>query len=146
MFYPEVQPNTRHLCLIHKSKIMKKLAFISLLVILHACENNDPNVDPGVLKVRIKNATPYTLENVIVNTSGGVHNYTKLDPGRISSADEYDFAYSFATISFNIGSKTFTFQPYDFFGEDRYEEGLLIYRIEITNFDKGQFSIEAIHK
>ncbi|WP_276373781.1 hypothetical protein [Chryseolinea sp. H1M3-3] len=125
---------------------MKKLAIIPLLIILHACDNGDPSVEPGVLKVRIQNATSHTLENISVNTSGGIHIYSKLEPWHISPDAEYDFAYSYANISFTIRSKVFTFQPIDFFGEDRYEEGLLIYRIEITDFDKGQFSIEAIHK
>ena len=104
---------------------------------------NDTTESQNKLKIRIHNATPYTLENIQVNTGGGVNNYSALGPGEESIYKEFDHAYSIAYAEFKADTKAITIQPIDFVGETLFEKGLMTYKIHVVNFDQANFSIEG---
>lgn len=124
---------------------MKRYFVLSAIIfILLSCDDNDNSQEPGILKVRVQNLTGYTLNQIVVNTSGGENTYPSVEPGRTSVYKEFDFAYSICSMTFRIGSETYRIQPYDYVGEMLFEEGALTYKVTLVDFNDGNFSVEGV--
>jgi hypothetical protein len=100
--------------------------FASILFIACACEEGT-SVPEGKTQLRIKNASAYTMQEVIVNQT----NYGSLSPGKSSSYREAEFVYRYAYIKMNVAGKDYILQPIDYVGETKYEEGKFTYELTL---------------
>jgi hypothetical protein len=110
---------------------MKKKYYLILgLILFLAC--NDEAATNNV-EIRIANVSDFNYENVIVNTSGGENNYGNLAFSEVSNYVVYDFAHRYAFVELQIQGNTYSFQPIDYDGENRLENGLYTYEISANN-------------
>ena len=100
---------------------MKKFYFLLISILLVSCTQNDSDL----LLLRIKNTSQFDYTDVVVNTSGGEHNY-----GTISSNQSSDYN---AFVELKIDGSTYTIQPIDYVGETPLDNGKYTYEINATN-------------
>lgn len=120
-----------------------KLSILFVLVLL-SCEKEDVGSLVIPIQIRILNQTPYDLENITVDTSGGVNSYDDVKSLTYSSYKTFDFAYAYPFIAADINGKRFVFQPIDFVGETKYVAGKYTYVLHIADFERGILSVNWI--
>ncbi|MCG8330933.1 MAG: hypothetical protein MI974_24790 [Chitinophagales bacterium] len=114
-----------------KSPILGFLLVLLLFII--ACEKADDSVSEGIAQLRLDNRSPYTLDKVIVEPGeGGRQIYEHVKSGETSNYKTFDYLYRYAFIQAVIGLDTLTLQPIDYVGEERFNNGLYTYTIDIT--------------
>jgi hypothetical protein len=119
---------------------VKLLLFCAALALgLSAC-NTDNAPDPAPtstststdISIRVRNASPYTLATVQVNTSGGERYYSQLLPGQQSNYQTFTYAYRYAYIQAVVAGDALVLRPIDYVGERRLEPGQYTYVLDVT--------------
>jgi len=89
------------------------LVFILLLLITLSCKKT--KIEPeGPTDVRIYNNTDSVFTNVLVNTSGGEHNFGTISPHVSSDYYRFDKAYQKIDISLTIRTTTYSAVKQDY--------------------------------
>ena len=109
--------------------IMKKFYILLILILLVSCTQNDSDL----LLLRIKNTSQFDYNGVVVNTSGGEHNYGTINSNQSSDYKAFDLAYRYAFVELKIDGSTYTIQPIDYVGETPLDNGKYTYEINATN-------------
>ncbi|MEX0287566.1 MAG: hypothetical protein AB3N14_00510 [Flavobacteriaceae bacterium] len=109
---------------------MKRLFFLGLTLVctLFACTDRDDDINE--VKIRIKNASSITFDEVQVGDAEEVH--TNVAPNDFSEYLVYETAYRYAFIEIKSGEETFTLQPIDFVGETALPIGLYTYELDVS--------------
>jgi hypothetical protein len=115
------------------------LALFATLIMTTACKKEDTEVF-----IRVKNASSYEYERVMVNTSGGTFGYGTIKSEEVSSYQPFVFAYSYAMIRLEINTKEFTLIPTDYVGEETLEKGFYTYVVNVDNYADGTLLLEVI--
>lgn len=118
-----------HNHLLFKMVIMKKIYFLLISIFLISCNQNDDDT----LLLRIKNTSQFDYTDVVVNTSGGEHNYGTVNANQISDYKVFDLAYRYAFVELKIDGDTYTIQPIDYVGETPLDNGKYTYEINAAN-------------
>lgn len=108
---------------------MKKVYFLLISILLLSCTQNDDDI----LLLRIKNTSQFDYTDVIVNTSGGEHNYGTINFNQASDYKSFDFAYRYTFVELKIDGITYTIQPIDYVGETPLDIGKYTYEINADN-------------
>ena len=108
---------------------MKKFYFLLISILLVSCTQNDSDL----LLLRIKNTSQFDYTDVVVNTSGGEHNYGTISSNQSSDYKAFDLAYRYAFVELKIDGSTYTIQPIDYVGETPLDNGKYTYEINATN-------------
>ena len=108
---------------------MKKFYFLLISILLVSCTQNDSDM----LLLRIKNTSQFDYTDVVVNTSGGEHNYGTVNSNHASDYKAFDLAYRYAFVELIIDGSTYTVQPIDYVGETPLDNGKYTYEINATN-------------
>lgn len=87
------------------------------------------------VRIRVKNSSTYTIENLRINTGGGEYVYEEISPGEVSDYDEYDYSYSYFFVSFSVDTSNFVRQPIDYVGESKIKSGKYTFDISIETFE-----------
>ena len=109
--------------------IMKKVYFLLISIFLVSCTHNDDDT----LLLRIKNTSQFDYNDVVVNTSGGEHNYGKVNSNQASDYKAFDLAFRYAFVELKIDGNTYTIQPIDYVGETPLVNGKYTYEINASN-------------
>jgi len=108
---------------------MKKVYFLLISIFLISCTHNDDDT----LLLRIKNTSQFDYTDIVVNTSGGEHNYGKVNSYQASDYKVFDLAFRYAFVELKIDGNTYTIQPIDYVGETPLDNGKYTYEINASN-------------
>jgi hypothetical protein len=87
---------------------MKKLLFISIIIVtLIACKKTKFSPE-GPTDVRVKNLSTASFTEVIVNTSGGIDTLGNIAAGGFSDYSRFDKAFNIAEISAKINGTLYS--------------------------------------
>lgn len=95
---------------------------------LGSCQKQDPTP----VSIRVRNASPYPLENVVVNTSGGKNTYGTVGVGQASAYQPFAYAYPYAFVQSTVQGQELYYQIIDYTGEDRLEPGQYTYVLDVS--------------
>lgn len=115
--------------------------FASILFIACACEEGSTSGSEGKTQLRIKNASAYTMQDVIVNQT----NYGSLSPGKSSSYVEAEYVYRYAYIKMKVAGKEYILQPIDYVGETKYENGDFTYALTLGDLNGNPSAVISIN-
>jgi hypothetical protein len=93
---------------------MKKLFFISLVLLMALSCKKVTKSPEGPADIRIKNLSDQTFDSLKVNTSGGEYNYGSLAAGQYTRYHRYEKAYPKADISVMINGQTYKTDKVDY--------------------------------
>jgi len=113
---------------------MKRIYLLLISIFILGCSQSDDTVAKDIL-IRVKNASQFEFNDVLVNTSGGEQNFGNININQDSDYKSFDFAYHYAFIELKIDGNTFTLQPIDYVGETKLDNGKYTY--EINAADNG---------
>jgi len=113
------------------------LILLMTVLLAGACKKADTEVH-----IRVLNDNPDLFEEVIVNTSGGEHNYGDIEPNSYTEYQLFDFAYNYAYVRLQIDGKDFFLIPNDYAGEQMLRSGYYTYIIRVVDYDAGGLSLE----
>ena len=125
---------------------MKKIFFISLIMISVLGCKKTKFTPEGPTDVRVRNLSDVTFIEVIVNTSGGIDTLGNIGPGDHSEYYRFDKAFPKAEISAKINGDIFSTGPVNttymqYLGQDR-----ITYEVFISNMAKKEITInDVIH-
>jgi len=109
--------------------IMRKVYFLLITIFLVSCTQNDDDT----LLIRIKNTSQFNYTDVVVNTSGGEHNYSTVNANQASDYKVFDLAFRYTFVELKINGNTYTIQPIDYVGETPLDDGKYTYEINAAN-------------
>ena len=109
----------------------------TLILLTAGCKKADREVF-----IRVHNDNADLFEEVVVNTSGGEHDYGDIEAHAYSVYERFDFAYNYAFVSLKIDGKDFSLIPTDYVGEKELRSGYYTYIIRVTSYDTGSLSLE----
>lgn len=91
-------------------------------------------VRPGTY-VRVRNATPWTMTDVVVSPNGGEIRVDRLAPGEASPYVRRDGAYRYGYVRvLTDGGRERKIIPIDYVGESPLPEGRFTYVLEVSRF------------
>ena len=117
--------------------ILPVLILFILILLLSGCKKADTEVF-----LRVQNDNPDLFEEVIVNTSGGEHNYGDIEANSYSDYHSFEYAYNYAYIQLKIDGKEFFLIPNDYVGEAQLKSGYYTYILRVISYDQGGLSLE----
>lgn len=123
---------------------MKKILFISLILIsVLACKKTKFEPE-GPTDVRVRNLSNVAFTEVTVNTSGGTNIIDTIAPGDVSEYFRFEKAYYRADISAKINGVKFSTRPVDYtyltyIGRDK-----ITYEVEISDLNNKLLEITDI--
>ncbi len=117
--------------------ILPILLLFMLILLLTGCKKVDTEVF-----IRVYNDSPDLFEEVIVNTSGGEHNYGDIETNSYSDYYAFDYAYNFAYVHLKIDGKDFFLIPIDYVGEAQLRSGYYTYILRVISYEQGGLSME----
>ncbi len=106
--------------------------FISVLIL--GCSVLSGSEETEV-EIRVRNSSPYTIENMRISTGGGDYTYETLQPGERSEYKLYDYSYSYFFVSLTIDTAAFAQVPIDYVGESRIKSGRYTYDLRVETFE-----------
>jgi hypothetical protein len=121
---------------------MKNLLLCLCLLLGCAACQKDGDATPGGVAIRVRNASPYVFESVLVNTSGGEHTYGALATGQSTSYESFASAYRYAYVKVMIDGQQVVWQPIDYVGEKKLEEGKYTYVLSIEDLANRRISFQ----
>lgn len=112
---------------------MKKIVILILVfaTLIGCSKDSDPENTNNVM-IRLLNISQYDFENITVNTSTGNVNFENIRSGQKSEYKIFDVAYRYAYVQLHIDGVTYTYQPYDYFGEEPLENGNYTYLLNVN--------------
>ena len=113
------------------------LILFTIVLLAGACKKADTEVH-----IRVLNDNPDLFEEVIVNTSGGEHNYGEIEPNSYTAYQLFDFAYNYAYVRLKIDGKDFFLIPNDYAGEQMLRSGYYTYILRVVDYDTGALTLE----
>lgn len=123
---------------------MRKIFFLSLLLILiFSCKKVKFSPE-GPTDVRVRNLSDLTFNEVIVNTMGGIDTLGNINPGDISDYYRFEKAYPKAEISAKLNGILFSTGPVNvtylqYLGQDR-----ITYEVYISSMNKKELKINNV--
>lgn len=123
---------------------MKKILFISLILIaVLACKKTKFEPE-GPTDVRVRNLSNVLLNEVIVNTSEGIDTLGNIAPGEVSEYYRFKKAYYRADITAKINGVTFSTEPVDYTYLTYQGQVKLTYEVEISDLSNKVLKIKNI--
>ena len=119
-------------------KLNRVFLYLTLVFFLASCNNEQ------TVQLRVKNASGYTYDSVLVNTSGGENTYGTIAPGTTSDYKAFDFAYHYGFIKLQINSEVFILQPIDYVGERKLKSGKYTYEVSVSDTATHQLLLNLI--
>lgn len=110
------------------------------------CEEHkvaDCGEDESKTNIRIENISDYDFCNVVLDPGNISTNYGGIEKNETTCYRSFEVAYDYAYVQLFIGEKEFVIQPFDYIGEQPLGKGEFTYYIDVTDFDKGELSIQA---
>ena len=109
---------------------MKRLFIFcfALVCTMFGCTDRDDDINE--VKIRIKNTSSITFDEVQVGDAEEVH--MNVAPDDFSEYLIYETAYRYAFIEIKSGAETYTLQPIDFVGETPLPIGLYTYELDVS--------------
>lgn len=115
------------------------LLLLSLLLSCAACKKED-DANPGGLTIRIRNGSTYAFQSVYVNTSGGENTYGQLPAGQSTPYKSFASAYRYAYAKVLVDGQEVVWQPIDYVGEKKLEDGKYTYVLSIDDLANRRVS------
>ncbi|MBC6696589.1 hypothetical protein [Hymenobacter sp. BT190] len=115
------------------------LLFLCLMLGCVACKKDD-DASPDGVAIRVRNASPYAFESVLVNTSDGENSYGALAIGQSTQYKPFASAYSYAYVKVMINGQAVVWQPIDYVGEKKLEDGKYTYVLGIEDLANQRIS------
>lgn len=119
---------------------MKLLLFSIFVFTLSSCASNPTITEINSVMIRIANGSGLNYENIIVNIDGDTVYYGDLESHSKSDYKSFGFAYSYAFVEFYVNDEKYTYQPTDFVGESKLENGKYTYVVTAYR-EKGNPSV-----
>lgn len=112
---------------------MKKLIFISILILSAvACKKTEFSPE-GPTDVRIKNLSTFTFNDVIVNTSGGIDTLGNISAGGVSEYYRFNKAYNVSEITAIINGFLYSTGAVNYNGLTYIGQAKITYEVYILN-------------
>ena len=119
---------------------MKNLLLIlGLLLSCAACQKKDDAAPSGV-SIRVRNSSQFAFESVLVNTSDGENSYGQLAAGQSTDYKSFASAYRYAYVKVLVNGQMVVWQPIDYVGEKKLENGKYTYVLGIEDLANRQIS------
>lgn len=112
--------------------------FFVIAFVFFSCTNNK------TVKIRVRNASAFSYDSVVVNTSGGENYYGTILSNQVSEYKTFDFAYKYAYVSLYIDTVRYQLIPIDYVGELKIPSGKYTYRITVSDTVNRQLGIMLI--
>lgn len=93
-------------------------------------ELDDDVAATSQVQIRVKNASLLPLDNIEVNTSGGLNSFGTIEESQVSDYKSFDFAYRYSFVKLTINGEPYIIQPIDYVGEDKLKRGKYTYEIQ----------------
>lgn len=111
------------------------LFIISIGFILTSCKKTNP-VDAS-LRIRVLNATPFTIASCSVNPTGesqilNLHEFGKVEIDQISAYKTFNQIYAFPYVKVIMDNKTYESRVIDYVGENPITSGSYTYKIKYS--------------
>ncbi len=110
--------------------ISRRALPMALLVLIGACCS--PTASEREVQFRLRNDSPYTLEDVAVGFPEMVA-VGDLEPGQASAYQRVRRAYGYAYVEAKVNGQRIVQQPIDFMGEEYLEPGAYTYVVTIAD-------------
>ncbi|AII53012.1 hypothetical protein [Hymenobacter sp. APR13] len=117
------------------------LLFLSLMLSCVACQKDD-DASPKGVTIRVRNASPYAFESVLVNTNDGEQTYGALAMGQSTTYKSFTSAYRYAYVKVVTNGQTVEWQPIDYVGEKKLEDGKYTYVLNIEDLANRRISLQ----
>ena len=112
---------------------MKRLLYLSLLILLFTgCNDDDVTLDSGA-RLRIQNVSDFNFDNIVVAPGGPEYDFGSLDRGETSGYVEFDGIYRYGYVRITIDGIETVLQPIDYVGETLYKRGKYTYLIDVED-------------
>jgi hypothetical protein len=121
---------------------MRKWLLITSLGLSCAACSKKEDAEPDGVRIRVRNASPYVFESVDVDTSDGKNTYSQLAPGQSSDYKLFASAYRVAYARVIINGQTVVWQPVDYVGEKKLENGRYTYVLGIEDLANRRTSFQ----
>lgn len=113
---------------------LPRRAFLAALLLLASCGIAEPGQDEGgPVRIRVSNASRYTLEAVSVGFPEVTQRYGNLAPGETSGYHSIPRAHSYAFVEALAGGTRVFQQPIDYMGEPYLEPGSYTYQLTLAS-------------
>ncbi|PCI00341.1 MAG: hypothetical protein COB81_09070 [Flavobacteriaceae bacterium] len=119
-------------------KYHKAILLFLLIFSIFSCKDKEiplQKVEEGI-QIRIKNTSPFTYHNTLINTAINDINFGTLAPEASSEYLEVKEAYRYAFVELTIDGKTYTIQPIDYVGETVLTPGKYTYNISASDSEE----------
>jgi hypothetical protein len=98
---------------------------------LLSCKKEDPE---GV-SIRVRNASQYSFENIVVNTTGGENNYGTVSAGQSSDYKYFTKAYGYGYVKLTSQGEELQIIPIDYVGESLLAPGRYTYALDVVDYN-----------
>lgn len=124
---------------------MKKtwILIVAIVLVIASCKK-DGEVSGTLL--RIQNVSQYNFESIMVNSPGGMVEYSATASGVNSSYKSIEYTYRYAYIEVMIDGEKFILQPIDYLGEEKYMDGKYTFQLDVYDFNSKQLSIGFVEE
>jgi hypothetical protein len=123
---------------------MKKFICIFLIIItVLACKKLKFEPE-GPTDVRVRNISSMTFDEVVVNTSGGIHNFGSIKPGDSSVYFRFEKAYPKAEVSARINDELYSTGSVDYTYMNYMGQMKITYKIGIENTSLKKISVNVV--
>ncbi|HNX67219.1 MAG TPA: hypothetical protein PKH02_10075 [Bacteroidales bacterium] len=123
-----------------------KQAFFLVLLVFISCSCKKTPIEPlGPTDVRIYNNTDKLFTNILVNTSGGEHNFGTLDSHLYTDYYRFDKSYPKIDISLTIGTVTYSTVIQDYTYQNYLGQVKCTYKVFISDPVTKTLDMELVY-
>jgi hypothetical protein len=109
---------------------------------LFSCKKEDAmSPGSGDIFIRVRNASQYPFDDIVVNTSGGENKYSTVAAGQKSDYKAFTKAYKYAYVKLNTQGQDLGIQPIDYVGETPLQPGHYTYALDVTTGNPRRLTI-----
>lgn len=110
---------------------------------LSSCKKDDAasGSGSGDIFIRVRNASQYQFDNIIVTSPGGQNRYGTVAAGQSSDYKAFSHAYRYAQINLAIPGQSLQLLPTDYVGETPLQPGRYTYAVDVTTGNPRRLTI-----
>lgn len=106
---------------------------------LFSCTKEDAT--PESISIRVRNASQYQFDDIVVITPGGENKYGKVGIGQSSEYKSFAQAYPYAYVKLTVQGQELVLQPIDYVGATLLEPGRHTYALDVVNGTQRRLTI-----
>jgi hypothetical protein len=119
------------------------LLYLCVCLSLFSCKKEDATAGSGsgAIFIRVRNASQYQFDNIVVTSPGGQNTYGTVAIGQSSDYKAFSQAYRYAQLNLAIQGQALQLLPTDYVGETPLQPGRYTYAVDVTNGNPRRLTI-----